>query len=97
MPNTIKILRSTTAGNTPTLVSGQIAINEADGKLYYRNASGVVTVYAQVAEYSARTAFPATGVAGNIYVAIDTGQTYRWNSTAYKELGPTRGTMFALT
>jgi len=47
MANTVRILRSTTAGNTPaSLVSGQIAINEADGKLFYRNGSGVVTALA---------------------------------------------------
>lgn len=41
---TVRILRSTTAGNTPSsLVSGQLAINEADGKLFYLNGSGVVT------------------------------------------------------
>ena len=41
----IKLKRSTTAGNVPSsLVSGEIAINEADGKLYYRAApSGTVT------------------------------------------------------
>lgn len=43
MPNRIR--KSTTAGNVPTsLVSGEIAINEADGKLFYRAApSGTVT------------------------------------------------------
>lgn len=41
---TVRILRSTTAGNVPSsLVSGQIAINEGDGKLFYRNGAGVVT------------------------------------------------------
>ena len=41
---TTRIRRSTTAGNVPpSLVSGEIAINEADGKLFYRAASGTVT------------------------------------------------------
>ena len=41
---TVRLYRSTTAGNVPaSLVSGQVAINEADGKLFYRNGSGVVT------------------------------------------------------
>lgn len=41
---TIKIRRSTTAGAVPSsLVTGEIAINEADGALFYRNSSGVVT------------------------------------------------------
>jgi len=40
-----RIRRSTTTGNVPSsLVSGEIAINEADGKLFYRAApSGTVT------------------------------------------------------
>ena len=46
MANTVRILRSTTAGAVPaSLVSGQVAINEADGKLYYRSAAGVVTQF----------------------------------------------------
>lgn len=46
MPNTVRILRSTTAAAVPSaLVSGQIAINEADGKLFYRNSAGVVTAF----------------------------------------------------
>lgn len=42
MPNVVKLLRSTTSGAAPsTLVSGQIAINEADGKLFWLDANGV--------------------------------------------------------
>jgi hypothetical protein len=39
----VKILRSTVAGHVPaSLVSGQIAINEADGNLFWCDASGAV-------------------------------------------------------
>ena len=49
MANTVRILRSTTAGAVPaSLVSGQIAINEADGKLFYRSAAGVVTQFSAI-------------------------------------------------
>jgi hypothetical protein len=42
MPNVVKLLRSTTPGQTPpSLVSGQIAINEADGKIFWLDANGV--------------------------------------------------------
>jgi hypothetical protein len=88
MPNVVKILKSTTAGNVPSLVSGQIAINEADGKLFYRNGSGTVTTYTNVIEYATTASFPATGVSGNIYLATDTGRTYRWTSSVYQEVGP---------
>lgn len=41
---TIKIRRSTTAGAVPSsLVTGEVAINEADGALYYRNSGGSVS------------------------------------------------------
>jgi hypothetical protein len=40
---TIKLKRSNTPGATPaSLVTGEIAINEADGKLFYRNNVGAV-------------------------------------------------------
>jgi hypothetical protein len=45
----ISIYYSTTASNIPTagnLVAGELAINTADGKLYYKNSSNVVTLLA---------------------------------------------------
>lgn len=39
-----------------------------------------------VIEYDNRTAFPASGEAGKIYVAKDTNKTYRWSGTAYTEI-----------
>jgi len=93
---TVRILRSTTAGNTPaSLVSGQIAINEGDGKLFYRNASGVVTQLASgggsVITAATVSAFPATGSSdGVLYVATDTGRAYIW-AGAYLEIGSSGG------
>lgn len=46
MANVARMPYSNTASNTPSsLDSGQLGINQADGKLYYRNSSGVVTQY----------------------------------------------------
>jgi hypothetical protein len=43
MAQTIKIRRSTTAGAVPaSLASGEIAVNETDGKLFTRTAAGAV-------------------------------------------------------
>jgi hypothetical protein len=40
---TIKLKRSATSGNIPSsLVAGEVAINETDGMLYYRDAGGAV-------------------------------------------------------
>lgn len=44
MANTIKIKNSGTASTAPTsLVNGELAINYADGKLYYKNSSNVIS------------------------------------------------------
>lgn len=39
-----------------------------------------------VLEYANLAAFPATGEAGKIYVALDTNLTYRWSGSAYIEI-----------
>jgi Fibronectin type III domain len=47
MANVVKIPYSNTSGNTPSsLANGVLAINQTDGKLFYRNGSGVVTSFA---------------------------------------------------
>ena len=93
---TVRILRSTTAGNTPaSLVSGQIAINEVDGRLFYRNGSGVVTALStgggSLLSYATTAQFPATGASGNLYLSADTSQLFRWESPAYVEIGVAGG------
>lgn len=92
MPGLIQY--SNTAGNTPTLLgNADIGINQADGKLYYRNSSGVVTQFAGggssgVVEAATASAFPATGAASTIYLDRSTNRMYRWASEgAYAEIG----------
>lgn len=83
----------------PSLVSGQIAINEADGKLFYRNGSGVVTELAtggggggtELYSYSTTASFPSTGSATALYLSIDSGRVYQWNGSVYSEVGPIGG------
>jgi len=46
MPTTVKIRRSGTASATPSaLEHGEIAINYADGKVFWKNASNVITSF----------------------------------------------------
>jgi hypothetical protein len=46
MPITVKIRRSGTASATPSaLEHGELAINYADGKIYWKNASNVITSF----------------------------------------------------
>ena len=91
MANTIKLLRSTTAGAVPSsLASGVIAINEADGKLFYRSAAGTVTTFSSIASYATTASFPATGLATVLYLATDTSKIFQWNGV-YVEIGVSGG------
>lgn len=50
-----------------------------------------------VLEYANLAAFPATGEAGKIYIAIDTGKTWRWGGSAYAEISASPGSTDAVT
>ena len=93
MANVVKIKRSTTSGNVPaSLVSGEIAVNEADGRLFYRNLSGSVTLLPLLVEAQNTANFPAVGAANTLYVSTDTGRCYHWvNNSVYVEIGPPAG------
>ena len=76
----ISLYYSSTATNVPLaadLVSGELAINIADGKLYYKNSSGVVTLLASTATVAPVTTFsagttgftPSTATSGAITLA----------------------------
>jgi hypothetical protein len=39
-----------------------------------------------VQEYANLASFPTTGETGKIYIALDTGKTYRWSGSAYTEI-----------
>lgn len=45
-----------------------------------------------VLEYANVAAFPGTGEASKIYVALDTGRTWRWSGSAYTEILASPGT-----
>lgn len=90
---TVRILRSTTTGNTPSsLVSGQIAINEADGILFFRALNGSVTPLSasvtELYEYASVANFPPTGTSPALYVDKYRGKIFRWETSAYVEVGP---------
>lgn len=100
MANTIKIKRSSTASAVPSsLEYGELAINYADGKLFYKNASNQIVELVlsgggggggadEVLEYTATTDFPATGNTSYLYIATDTSRVYRWTGSVYVEVGP---------
>jgi Collagen triple helix repeat (20 copies) len=49
-----------------------------------------------VLEYANLAAFPATGTAGLIYVALDTNKIYRWSGSVYIEISPSPGSTDAV-
>ena len=60
MANIIKPKRSYTATNTPTLASGELGINAADGKIYLGNAAGSANVLVGSLNYSDLIGSPAS-------------------------------------
>jgi hypothetical protein len=90
--NTVRILRSTTAGNSPSsLLSGQIAVNEADGRLFYRSAAGAVTTFSSIASFATTASFPAVGLANVLYLASDDSRAYQFVGGLYVEVGVSGG------
>ncbi len=49
-----------------------------------------------VVEFASTAAFPASGVAGVIYVALDTNLVYRWGGSSYTEISPSPGSTDAV-
>ena len=70
----------------------------SDGKV---PSSQLPSYVDDVLEYDTKTAFPATGESGKIYVSKDDNKTYRWGGTSYVEisaslaLGETSSTAYA--
>jgi hypothetical protein len=56
-----------------------------DGKI---PATQLPSYVDDVVEYANTSAFPVTGEAGKIYVALDTNLTYRWGGSTYAEISP---------
>lgn len=79
-------------------VANGVATLGADGKVPSVQLPSYVD---DVLEFENKTAFPATGETGKIYVAKDKNLTYRWGGTAYVEisaslaLGETSSTAYA--
>lgn len=74
----------------PISTAQQTALNkkadlDSTGKV---PASQLPSFVDDVLEYSGKTAFPATGETGKIYVDTATNLTYRWSGSAYVEISP---------
>jgi hypothetical protein len=90
--NTVRNLYSNTAGNTPSsLGNGVLAVNQADGRLFFRSAAGVVTTFSSIASYATTGSFPAVGLANLLYVASDSSRAFQFVSGVYVEIGVSGG------
>ena len=78
--------------------AGGVATLDGNGQV---PASQLPSFVDDVLEYANKSAFPATGETGKIYVALDTNLTWRWSGSAYVEiskslaLGETASTAYA--
>ena len=93
MANVIKLKNSGTANSTPTsLEVGELAINYADGILYYKNSSNAISIlssalYAQGASsIEIATTPPASPSSGDLWFESDTGTFYVFDGTYWVEV-----------
>jgi hypothetical protein len=71
MPNVIKLKNSGTANSAPSsLEAGELAINYADGKIYYKNSSNVIV---QIATIEANSVTLGTQTVGNYMSNVSAG------------------------
>lgn len=72
------------AGDYATLVDGVVS------------ASQLPSFVEDVVEFANLAAFPATGEAGKLYLALDTGKVYRWSGSTYVEIVASPGSTDAV-
>lgn len=94
----IQLYHSTTASNAPTagnLAPGELAINTADGKLFYEDSGGVVQVIATKAGATGDVVGPASATDGNL-AAFDgvTGKLIKQAATVTVAQGGTGAATF---
>jgi hypothetical protein len=92
--NDIRIRSGTTTPSAADFNVGEPAWDKSAGKLYVKNAAGSMVEIgsggggSSIVMEDTPAAFPATGNSAYLYVARDSGQLFRWETSAYVELGP---------
>ena len=90
---------TTALGYTPENAAHRNAVNGYAGL----DSSGLIpssllpSFVDDVLEYANLASFPGTGESWKIYVAIDTGKTYRWSGSVYVEISASPGSTDSLT
>lgn len=88
MANVIKLKNSGTANSAPTsLEVGELAINYADGKIYYKNSSNVIVQFSTSSGSGITVSEtpPASPSAGNLWYESDTGKTFIYYDSYWVE------------
>ena len=88
MANVIKLKNSGTANSAPTsLEAGELAINYADGKIYYKNSSNVIVEFSSASGsgISVSETPPASPSAGDLWFESDTGKTFIYYDSFWVE------------
>ena len=88
MANVIKLKNSGTANSAPTsLEVGELAINYADGKIYYKNSSNVIVEFSSASGsgISVSETPPASPSAGDLWFESDTGKTFIYYDSFWVE------------
>ena len=88
MANVIKLKNSGMANSAPTsLEAGELAINYADGKIYYKNSSNVIVEFSSASGsgISVSETPPASPSAGDLWFESDTGKTFIYYDSFWVE------------
>lgn len=92
MANTIKIKNSGTASASPaSLDYGELAINYADGKLFYKNGSNTIVPFTLASGSGAKLTVsdtkPTSPSSGDLWYESDTGKTFVYYDSFWVEIG----------
>jgi hypothetical protein len=93
MTDTARVLTASNLAGIVNVNNGLVKL-DAGGKVAAAQLPAYVDDVLEVANFAA---LPGTGVAGLIYVTIDTNKTYRWTGTVYVEISASPGTPDAVT
>lgn len=96
VPTTLEVNGHALSGDIDLTAADVGAVSTADvgaaGGVAELDSNGMVpsaqlpSYVDDVLEYASLSDFPVTGESGKIYVALDTGRTYRWSGSAYTEI-----------
>jgi hypothetical protein len=99
MANVIKIKNSGTANAAPTsLEIGELAINYADGKIYYKNSSNAIVEFTSSGSGSSTTiseTAPSNPSAGDVWFESDTGKMFIYYDSFWVETSGADGSQGA--